>query len=83
MWKPINPGDQVTLGDTVRYQPSYYNSSFREKVYQVVKTEQHYFEISVKPDEEEIMESSVRRIIKYVDIGYNLGVEIWLESAVA
>jgi predicted DNA-binding protein (MmcQ/YjbR family) len=80
MWKTINPGDHVTLGDTVRYQPSSYHSSFREKIYQVVKTEQHYFEISVKPDKEEIAE---RRIIKYIDIGYHLGVEVWLESTIA
>jgi hypothetical protein len=81
MWKTINPGDNVTLGDTVRYQPSAYNLSYKEKIYQVIKTDQHYFEIIVKPNEEDIGEYPARKIIKYMDIGYHVRVEVWMESA--
>jgi len=57
MWKTINPGEKVSLGAIVRYQPSTYNSSYKEQIYQVVKTEQHYFEIIARPDNGEISET--------------------------
>jgi hypothetical protein len=81
MWKTVNPGDKIAIGDTVRYQPSDYHLSYKEKIYQVVKTEQHYFEIIVKPDQQNISDNSSRRIIKYIDIGYHMGVEVWIEAA--
>jgi hypothetical protein len=81
MWKIIQPGEKVSLGDTVRFQPSINSSLYKEKVYQVFKTEQHYFEIVVKLDNENFIENPVRRIVRYIDIGYHIGLEVWTESS--
>jgi hypothetical protein len=80
MWKAILQGEKVAQGDTIRYQPSDSNLSFKGKVYEVVKTEQHYFEVIIKPDEDAAKEDSDRKIIKYIDIGYHLGLEVWSEA---
>jgi hypothetical protein len=64
MWKAILPGETVTQGDTIRYQPSASNPAYQESIYQVVKTEQHYFEVVVKSDKEEPGEHSERKKLK-------------------
>jgi hypothetical protein len=81
MWKSLNPGESVSLGDIIRHISPHAISAFGERLYQVVRAELHYFEIS--PKQEEDTESGIaddRKIIKYTDIGYHLGVEIWLEQ---
>ena len=83
MWKAITPGEKVTSGDTIRYQPSPSNLSYKQKVYEVVRTDQHYFEMVVKADQEDNAQSFDRRIIKYIDIGYHLVLEVWHEPAQA
>ncbi|OQP57718.1 hypothetical protein A3860_08795 [Niastella vici] len=81
MWKIIQPGDKLALGDTVKLLPSsIYSSTKKEKLYQVVKTEQHYFEIMLKPDDGDTGENAQRRIIRYLDIGYHIAVEVWEET---
>ena len=79
MWKTLHPGERVAPGDTVRYQPSPSNLSYSDKIYQVVKSELHYFEVIVKPGKENAGEHPDRKIIKYIDIGYHLGLEVWSE----
>jgi len=81
MWKIIQPGEKVALGDIVRFLPSINSSLYKEKVYQVFKTEQHYFEIVVKVENDNLIENPVRRIVRYMDIGYHIGMEIWTESS--
>ena len=83
MWKLMQPGEKVSLGDTVRFQPSINSSLYKEKIYQVFKTEQHYFEIVVKLENENFIVNPVRRIVRYIDIGYHIGVELWTESSQA
>jgi hypothetical protein len=80
MWKIIQPGEKVALGDTVRFLPSNNSSLYKERVYQVFKTEQHYFEIVAKLENDNFMENPVRRIVRYMDIGYHVGIEVWEES---
>ena len=77
MWKALLPGEKVTPGDTIRYLPSSSNLSYKDKVYQVIKTEQHYFEVVVKTDEAGTEDLFDRKIIKYIDIGYHMGLEVW------
>jgi hypothetical protein len=79
MWKALYPGDRVTLGDTIRYRPTAANMAYKDKVYLVVKTELHYFEIIEKLAEETAEDTFARKIIKYMDIGYHLGLEVWSE----
>jgi hypothetical protein len=83
MWKIIQPGEKVVLGDTVRFLPSINSSLSKEKIYQVFKTEQHYFEIVVKVENDNFIENPVRRIVRYMDIGYHIGMEVWRESSQA
>jgi hypothetical protein len=79
MWKSLNPGDSVTLGDTIRHISSHAVSAFGAKAYEVVRSELHYFEIAARP-ESSMDNEPERRIIKYIDIGYHLGLEVWLEQ---
>jgi len=78
MWKSLKPGDRVTIGDTIRHISSLSKSTFGERPYEVVKSELHYFEVMQKSETNE-QEAPERRIIKYIDIGYHLLVEVWLE----
>jgi len=78
MWKAIIPGEKLAPGDTIRYQPfSSPGSSYRDKIYQVVKAELHYFEVALKPGKENSDESGRRKVIKYMDIGYHIALELW------
>jgi hypothetical protein len=77
MWKTLQPGDIVTVGDTVRYQPNEYGRISQDLVYQVVKGEQHYFEIRQEP----AIEDSRRKAIRYIDVGYAIRLEKWCENA--
>ena len=77
MWKSLLPGERVILGDTIRYRPSTLNLSYKEIAYQVVKTELHYFEVIEKTDTGKPGEEPARKVIKYMDIGYHLGIEVW------
>jgi hypothetical protein len=81
MWKTIFPGEQVTQGDSIRYRPSSSNLSYREQIYQVVKTELHYFEIVAKAGSQVPEEQPERKIIKYIDIGYHLRLEVLSATA--
>jgi hypothetical protein len=81
MWKSLNPGESVSLGDIIRHISPHAISAFGERLYQVVRAELHYFEISPKQDAEAKSEIiNERKIIKYTDIGYHLGVEVWLNQ---
>ena len=83
MWKSLNPGESVTMGDVIRHISSQAMAAFGEITYEVVCSELHYFVIAPKqassdskPGEPE------RRIIRYSDIGYHLGLEVWWEQIV-
>jgi len=79
MWKSLNQGENVSIGDIIRHISSHAVSAFGEKAWQVVRSELHYFEIAPKK-EEQPEEAPERRIIKYIDIGYHLGLEVWLDQ---
>jgi hypothetical protein len=77
MWKLLDPGERVQPGDLVRYRPGLpHPAAFREMVFDVIKTDQHYFVVAVKADEESI-DRRDRTIIKYMDVGYHIALEIW------
>ena len=71
------PGEKVREGDTLRYQSS--SSTLRSspnEIYDVVKTELHYFEVEARFDLSAGKEP-YRKVIKYMDIGYHISLEIW------
>jgi hypothetical protein len=79
MWKSLNPGERVKLGDIIRHISSLSKSAFGEENYEVVRTELHYFEIAPKPERTNSKERD-RKIVRYIDIGYHLIVEVWLDQ---
>lgn len=81
MWKAILPGEKVAPGDTIRYQPSSSRSLIKDEIYQVVKSEVHYFEVVVKSGKEIPPASADRKVIKYMDIGYHIALELWAATA--
>ena len=76
MWKSLKPGDEVHAGDTVRYladAPTL--ASSRDQIFDVVKIDQHYFEIVARADK--IPDEPQRKVVRYMDIGYNIILEKW------
>jgi hypothetical protein len=81
MWKSLHPGDKVLKGDTIRFRSSTLHlTPSPDKVYDVVKTDQHYFEIVVRADKEGSDEPE-RKIVKYMDVGYHIRLEVWSGDA--
>jgi hypothetical protein len=79
MWKTLKAGDEVLPGDSIRIRldPSH-RTSVQDRVYDVVKTDMHYFEIVHRCDSECGNEPE-RKVVKYMDIGYHIRLEIWSE----
>jgi hypothetical protein len=81
MWKSLNPGEKVHAGDTVRYRSSsLFLMSYLNKIYDVVKADSHYFEIKIRDDKADSNEPD-RKVIKYMDVGYHISLEIWSGNA--
>lgn len=77
MWKSLESGERVQMGDIVRYRPDMSHfAAFRDRVFAVIKIDQHYFEVAVKPVEGKTEERD-RTIVKYMDVGYHIALEIW------
>jgi hypothetical protein len=77
MWKPLAHTYQANVGDKLRFAHS---NSFvnKETTYEVIKIEHHYFEISPSLNESVIVSNNVKKVIRYFDLGYNIGLEIWM-----
>lgn len=80
MWKTIQPGQPVFVGDTIRHQSTGQHQVPREEVYEVVKQEQHYFEIVLQTAGTPEPEDPRRKVIRYIDIGYHVHLEKWTET---
>lgn len=84
MWKPLSAVDEVTPGDLVRYMHAelILQKVPGDSLYEVVKAERHYFEIIPKTENERLMQGNQpeRKIIKYIDLGYYVSLEIWKAS---
>ncbi|GGB20524.1 hypothetical protein [Puia dinghuensis] len=77
MWKTLKPGEPVAIGDTIRYRKNNNGVVPNGEVYQVVKEDQHYFEICPQGGGDVSADDIHRKIIRYIDIGYNLSLERW------
>ena len=82
MWAVLQPGQDVQAGDLLRFTNFYSTLLNDDNLFEVVKTEQHYFEIITAQQKEKLKESFIgRKIIKYFDIGYHICLEIWKKDA--
>lgn len=79
MWKTLNHGENVSVGDTLRYQSKSNSLLPESELYLVIKADQHYFEIIQKIANENTTESPRRKAVRYLDIGYNVFVERWAD----
>lgn len=80
MWIPLKHGESVSVGDTLRYQSNSNSLLPKDEVYLVVRIDQHYFEIIQKISNENALEPPRRKVVRYLDIGYNILVERWSEQ---
>jgi hypothetical protein len=80
MWKTLKHGEQVSTGDTLRYQSNSNSLTAKDEAYLVIRTDQHYFEIIQKSANENTTEPPRRKVVRYLDIGYNILVERWSEQ---
>jgi hypothetical protein len=78
MWKALNHGETVSVGDKIRYR-SKSNQPLEGEVYAVVKTDQHYFEIVKTADQFDLSEEPPRKLVRLIDVGYNILLERWSE----
>jgi hypothetical protein len=77
MWKLLDPGETVQTGDIVRYRPGLpLPPALRDILYDVIKTDQHYFVVAAKADRKGA-DKLDHTIIKYMDVGYHIALEIW------
>jgi hypothetical protein len=77
MWKPLDSMQTVYPGDVIRYvNPP---QSIKETLYQVVKADQHYFEVipAVQSVSTRVL---ANKVVRYFDIGYYLRLEVWNEQ---
>ncbi|MGE5521518.1 MAG: hypothetical protein ACM3VS_16450 [Candidatus Dadabacteria bacterium] len=74
MWKPLNPFEIVSVGDTIRFADKYPGNT--EDSYKVVKSDAHYFQ--VQP--EGALDSMMSKFVKYFEVGTYFNVEVWMKS---
>jgi hypothetical protein len=75
MWKILKPGDKVSVGDNLRYRSNSNTQQPEAEVYEVVRTDQHYFEIVRQTEKDKVSEPPDRKAVRYTDIGYNVLLE--------
>lgn len=75
MWKLLNHGEMVSVGETLRFRSNSNSLLPEDQTYLVVRTDQHYFEIIEKKERRNIDESPRRKVVRYIDIGYNVVLE--------
>ena len=78
MWKILNYGEKVSAGDTLRYRANSNSLLSADKTYLVTRSDQHYFEMIEKTDDNNASEPPPRKAVRYMDIGYNILLERWL-----
>jgi len=77
MWKTLNYGEKVTVGDTLRYRSNSNSLLPENETFVVARTDQHYFEIIQKTENTNGSGPPHRRVVRYMDIGYNVALERW------
>ena len=79
MWKSLANTQRVFQGDKIRFNnsPREFNT---DTLFQVVKADEHYFEVLPIAPESDPLQNLAKKIVKYFDIGYYIQIEIWNEE---
>jgi hypothetical protein len=76
MWKTLTSTQKVNRGDKIRYAHSAVKNA--ANLFNVVKADEHYFEILPASDEADLTQSIFsKKIVRYFDIGYYIQIELW------
>lgn len=78
MWKTLNYGQSVCIGDRVRYTNKALADN--QKVYKVEKTDQYYFVISPEGAETAYYKQPAKKIVRHFDIEYYIALELWTDT---
>lgn len=80
MWKTLNYGQNVCVGDKIRYN----NQALadHQKVYKVERTDQYYFVISPEGPDNTYFKQPIKKVVRHFDIGYHINLELWTEHSV-
>jgi hypothetical protein len=81
MWKTLQHGENVSEGDTLRYQSKSNSLLPEDEHYLVIRIDQHYFEVIPKAVNPNATEPPRRKAIRYLDIGYHIFLERWCEQS--
>jgi hypothetical protein len=76
MWKSLANTQRVIQGDKIRFNTTRRDFS-TDTLFQVVKADEHYFEVCPISQECDTLQDIARKIVRYFDIGYYIQIEIW------
>jgi hypothetical protein len=80
MWKSLAYTQRVIQGDKIRFNNAPRNLS-PENLFQVVKADEHYFEVCpITQEADTLLDLFTKKIVRYFDIGYHLQIEVWNEE---
>ncbi|AEV99630.1 hypothetical protein A4D02_27775 [Niastella koreensis] len=78
MWKTLATTQRVNSGDKIRYLHPAVRKA--ETLFQVVRTDEHYFELLPVLDNVDLPQSTfAKKFVRYFDIGYNIQIEVWVD----
>ena len=77
MWKSLSLTQKVYQGDTIRFNNASREGINVDTLFQVVRTDQHYFEVQPVNQNLEALQDLTKKIVRYFDIGYYIQIEIW------
>lgn len=79
MWKTLNYGENVCIGDKIRYN----NNALidHQKVYQVAQTEQYYFVIVPENANSVSEKQPTKKVVRHFDVGYYVNLELWTDAS--
>jgi len=80
MWRSLKYGEKVSVGDTLRYRSNSNGLLPKEETYVVLRVDQHYFEIIRAEDRDPAAEPPDRKVVRYIDIGYNVLLDRWTKA---
>ena len=80
MWKSLVFTQRVYQGDRIRFNQTHPAVNNLENLFEVVKADEHYFEILPVTSDVEALHNLAKKIVRYFDIGYYLQIEIWEDA---